>query len=139
LIFLGYIISNLFDPSYVFIIFILSIIISISYLVISYYNSDKISVLSVGAKEAKRSEYKGYYDLVEGLTLASGLPMPKLYILNSSQINAFASGRDPVHSVVCVTTGAIEKLDKKELEGVIAHELGHIESYDVRYMTLVAV
>lgn len=139
LILLGYVVSNLFDPSFVFIIFIFSILFSISYLLFSYYNSAKISVLSVGAKEAKRSEYKQYYDLVEGLTLASGLPMPKLYILHSSQINAFASGRDPNHSIICVTTGALEKLDKRELEGVISHELGHIESYDIRYMTLVAV
>ena len=136
---LGYVISQLFDPALVFIIFIFSILFSVCYLLFSYYNSAKIAVFSVGAKEAKRSEYKQYYDLVEGLTLASGLPMPKLYIMDSLQINAFASGRDPAHSVVCVTEGALKKLDKKELEGVIAHELGHIESYDIRYMTLVAV
>jgi heat shock protein HtpX len=73
------------------------------------------------------------------MTIASGLPMPRLYIMTSKQINAFASGRDPRHSVVCVTQGALEKLDRRELEGVIAHELGHIGSYDIRYMTLVAV
>ena len=65
--------------------------------------------------------------------------MPKLYIMHSPQINAFASGRDPHHAVVCVTDGALEKLDKTELEAVLAHELGHIASYDMRYMTLVAV
>ncbi|MCK9568002.1 M48 family metallopeptidase [Candidatus Pacearchaeota archaeon] len=123
----------------IFTILILSIIISLSYTVFSFYNSGKIAVLSVGAREARRENSKSYYDLVEGLTLASGLPMPKLYIMPSKQINAFASGRDPKHSVVCVTEGALEKLDKKELEGVLAHELGHIESYDIRYMTLVAV
>jgi heat shock protein HtpX len=139
LIVLGYVISNLVNPGFVFIVFIFSIIFSISYLLFSYYNSAKIAVLSVGAKEAKRSDYKLYYSLVEGLTLASGLPMPKLYILHSPQINAFASGRDPTHSIICVTTGALEKLEKRELEGVLAHELGHVESYDIRYMTLVAV
>jgi len=77
--------------------------------------------------------------LVEGLTLASGLPMPELYIMPSNQINAFASGRDPKHSVVCVTEGALAKLDRRELEAVLAHELGHIGNYDIRYMTLVAV
>ncbi len=65
--------------------------------------------------------------------------MPKLYVMSSSQINAFASGRNPEHSVVCITEGALDKLDKKELEGVLAHELGHIGSYDIRYMTLVSV
>jgi len=123
----------------IFTILIFAIIISTSYTMISFYNSDKIAIFSVGAREAKRENSKSYYDLVEGLTLASGLPMPKLYIMPSKQINAFASGRDPKHSVVCVTEGALEKLDKKELEGVLAHELGHIESYDIRYMTLVAV
>lgn len=140
LVLLGYVISLAFEPGYFFVIMIFAIIFSIGYLLISYYNSDKIALMSVGAKEIKREgEYKQYYDLVEGLTLASGLPMPKLYVMKSNQINAFASGRNPRHSVVCVTEGTLEKLDKKELEGVLAHELGHIGSYDIRYMTLVAV
>ncbi len=123
----------------IFIILIIAIIISISYLLISYYNSDKIAIASVGAKKASRENYKQYYQLVEGLTIASGLPMPGLYVMKSAQINAFASGRDPQHAVVCVTEGALAKLDKRELEGVLAHELGHVASYDMRYMTLVAV
>lgn len=140
IILFGYVISYAFEPGYFFTIMIFSIIFSIGYLLISYYNSDKIAIASVGAKEVKREgDYKQYYDLVEGLTIASGLPMPKLYVMKSNQINAFASGRDPKHSVVCVTEGALEKLDKKELEGVLAHELGHVGSYDIRYMTLVAV
>jgi heat shock protein HtpX len=135
----GYVISMAFDPGYFFIIMIIAIIFSISYILISYYNSDKIAILSVGAKMANRNEYRDYYNLVEGLTIASGLPMPKLYIMQSNQINAFASGRDPKNSVVCVTEGALKKLDRRELEGVLAHELGHIGNYDIRYMTLVAV
>ncbi len=137
---LGYVMSYAFEPGYFFVIMIFSIIFSLFYLMITYYNSDKVAIASVGARQIKREgEYKQYYDLVEGLTLASGLPMPKLYVMPSRQINAFASGRDPQHSVVCVTEGALEKLDKKELEGVLAHELGHVGSYDIRYMTLVAV
>ena len=136
---LGYVISLAFDPVWFWFIMVISIIFSISYTLISYYNSDKISVMSVGAKEADRSKYKDFYNLVEGLTLASGLPMPKLYVMPSNQINAFASGRDPKHSVVCVTEGALSKLDRRELEAVLAHELGHIGNYDIRYMTLVAV
>jgi heat shock protein HtpX len=135
----GYVISMAFEPGFFFIIMIISIIFSIGYILISYYNSDKIAVASVGAKQADRTQYKQYYSLVEGLTIASGLPMPRLYVMNSPQINAFASGRDPRHAVVCVTTGALEKLEKKELEGVLAHELSHIGNYDIRYMTLVAV
>lgn len=139
IVLLGFVISQAFAPGYFFVIMIIAIIFSILYTVISYYNSDKIAIASVGAKEASRTQYREYYNLVEGLTIASGLPMPKLYIMSSKQINAFASGRDPKHAVVCVTEGALEKLDRKELEGVLAHELGHVASYDMRYMTLVAV
>ncbi len=136
---LGYAISFAYTPDYFFTIMIFSIIFSVFYLLITYYNSDKIALASVGAREVKRENSKLYYDVVEGLTLASGLPMPRLYAMPSKQINAFASGRNPKKSVICVTEGALEKLDRRELEGVIAHELGHIGSYDIRYMTLVAV
>jgi len=139
IVILGYVISFAYTPDAFFGILILSIIVSISYLLITYYNSDKIALFSVNAREAKRENNKMYYDVVESLTIASGLPMPKLYVMPSKQINAFASGRSPKNSVICVTEGALEKLDRRELEGVISHELGHIGSYDIRYMTLVAV
>ena len=135
----GYVISMAFDPGYFFFIMIIAIIFSIFYILIGFYNSHKIAIASVGARKANRSEYRDYYSLVEGLTLASGLPMPELYIMPMKQINAFASGRNPQHAVVCVSEGALEKLDRRELEGVLAHELGHIGNYDMRYMTLVAV
>ena len=136
---LVYVIGMAWGRMDIFFILIISIVISLSYILISYYNSGKIAVASVGAKRADRNEYKEYYRLVEGLTLASGLPMPELYIMQSNSINAFASGRDPKHAVVCVTEGSLEKLDKRELEGVLAHELSHVANYDIRYMTLVAV
>lgn len=136
---LGYVISFAFDPGYFFIIMIISIVFSLSYILFSYYNSSKIAIASVKAKKASREKYKQYYDIVEALTIASGIPMPKLYIMNSPQINAFASGRNPENAVICVTTGALEKLDKKELEGVLAHELGHVANFDIRYMTLATV
>jgi len=139
LVALGYAISMAFSPADFYTIMILSIIISISYILISYYNSDKIALASVNAKPADRNQYRQYYDSVEGLTLASGTPMPKLYIMENEQINAFASGRDYQHAVVCVTTGALKRLNKQELEGVLAHELGHIANYDIRFITLIAV
>ncbi|MCK5624334.1 M48 family metalloprotease [Candidatus Pacearchaeota archaeon] len=139
LVLLGYVISLAFSPAYFFIIMIVAILFSMSYILISYYNSHRIAIASVKATKAYKDDYKQYHSLVEGLTLASGLPKPELYIMHSKQINAFASGRDPQHAVICVTEGALEKLDKNELEAVLAHELGHIASYDMRYMTLVAV
>jgi len=139
IVLLGYVVSMAFAPGYFFVIMIISIIFSVSYILISYYNSDKIALASVGAKQAPRKKYRQYYNSVEGLTLASGIPMPKLYVMESEQINAFASGRNPSNSIICVTTGALTKLNKQELEGVLAHELSHIANYDIRYMTLVAV
>jgi len=136
---IGYVISMIYDPSLFFFIMIISIVVSILYILISYYNSDKIALASVSAKPASQTEYRQYHNLVEGLTLASGMPKPRLYVMNNPQINAFASGRSPEHAVICVTTGALEKLDKKELEGVLGHELSHIANYDIRFMTLTAV
>ena len=135
----GYVISFAFDPGFFFIIMIISIIFSLSYILFSYYNSSKIAIASVKAKKASREHYKQYHDLVEGLTIASGIPMPELYVMHSPQINAFASGRNPENAVICVTTGLLEKLDKKEIEGVLAHELGHVANFDIRYMTLATV
>jgi len=139
LVALGYVISLAISPVYFTLIMIIAIVFSILYVTISYYNSHKIAIASVGAKPATREKHKMFFDLVEGLTIASGLPMPKLYVMSSKQINAFASGRDPQHAVICVTEGALEKLDRRELEGVLAHELGHVGNYDIRYITLVAV
>lgn len=135
----GYIIANLFDESYFFIILIFSIIFSVFYPLIIYNFSASIAITSVGAKEMNREKNRDIYNLVEGLTIASGLPMPKIYIMESEQINAFASGKNPKNAVVCLTTGAIKKLERRELEAVISHELSHIANYDVLYMTLVAV
>ena len=139
LVLFGYVISFAFNPGYFFIIMIVSIIFSLSYILFSYYNSSRIAIASVKAKKASKENHKQYYDLVEALTIASGIPMPKLYVMHSPQINAFASGRNPENAVICLTTGALEKLDKKELEGVLAHELGHVANFDIRYMTLATV
>jgi heat shock protein HtpX len=136
---LGYIIALTLDPGLFFIIMIFATIFSLGYILVSYYNSDKIALASVKAKPASREHHRKFFHAAESMSLASGLPMPKLYVINSEQINAFASGRDPENAVICVTTGCLEKLDKHELEGVIAHEMSHIANYDIRFMTLVAV
>lgn len=107
--------------------------------VISYYNSDKI-VLSINkARIATREEYLQINMSLEGLSLAAGLPTPKLYIIDDWSLNAFATGRNPEHSVVCVTKGLLNKLDKYEMEGVLAHELSHIKNYDILLATVSVV
>jgi len=125
----------------IFLIGILAVIISLSYIVFGYYKSDKVALASVNAKPANKNnpDHRQFFHSAEALSLASGMPMPKLYVMKNKQINAFATGRNPQNSVICVTTGALEKLDKRELEGVLAHELSHIANYDIRFMTLTAV
>ena len=136
---LGYVIGIVLGPEYFTIVMILSIIISIIYIWAGYYYSDKIALASVNAKPADKIQHRQLINSVESMSLASGLPMPRVYVMNNPQINAFATGRDPKHAVICVTTGALEKLDKRELEGVIAHEMGHVANFDIRFMTLIAV
>lgn len=136
---LGYIIGLVAGEGYFFVIMSFAIIISLVYILVGYYKSDKIALASVNAVPAPQSDYRQYHNSVEALCLASGMPKPKLYVMQSQQINAFASGRSPEHAVICVTTGTLEKLNKQELEGVIGHELSHIANYDIRFMTLVAV
>jgi len=109
------------------------------FVTISYYSASSL-VLSISqAKEVKHDENPDLYHLVENLCIGSGLPMPKIYIIEDTAPNAFAAGRDPKHATVVVTSGLLQKLDKLELEGVIAHELSHIKNYDIRLMTLVVV
>lgn len=105
----------------------------------SYYYSDKIVLSISGAKEASREDFFDFYTVTENLSLASGLPKPKLYVIRDSAPNAFATGRSPEHAVVCATTGLLDKLNRTELEGVIAHELSHIRNYDIRLMSIVSV
>jgi len=136
---LGYVISLILDPAYFFIIMILATVISLVYVWTSYFNSHKIALASVKAEPASRQKHRAFYHAAESMSLASGMPMPKLYVMESEEINAFASGRNPEHAVMCFTTGALEKLNKQELEGVVAHEMSHIANYDIRFITLAVV
>jgi len=136
---LVYTISLVAGPDYFFMILIFGTIFSIFYVLISYNSSSKIVLASVKAIKAEQEQFKTYHNLVEGLCLASGLEKPKLYVMKDTQINAFASGKNPKEAIICVTTGALEKLTKQELEGVLSHELSHIANYDIRFMSLVAV
>ncbi|MFA6257915.1 MAG: M48 family metallopeptidase [Candidatus Paceibacterota bacterium] len=105
----------------------------------SYWFSDKIVLTLAGAKLAKREEYFDLYTSVENLSITAGLPMPKVYVVQDSAPNAFATGRDKNHAVVCATTGLLQILNKTELEGVIAHELSHVGNRDMLLSTVVVV
>jgi heat shock protein HtpX len=105
----------------------------------SYYASDKIVLAMSKARPVTKEEYPYLYNVVEGLSIAAGLPTPPCYVIDDTAPNAFATGRNPKNSVIVVTTGLLEKLNRVELEGVIAHEMSHIKNYDVLLQTLVVV
>ena len=104
-----------------------------------YYFSDSIVLTISGARPADRNRDFNFYTTVENLCIASDLPKPRLYIIEDTATNAFATGRDPAHAVICATSGLLDKLSRTELEGVIAHEITHIKNYDTRLMSVVAV
>ena len=132
----GYIFSQAMDNS---IILYVAIIFSVLMSFGSYWWSDKIVLAMSKAKEVGRESNREIYNLVENLCITAGLPVPKIYIIQDKALNAFSTGRDKNHAVVCLTSGIIEKLDKVELEGVIAHELSHIGNRDILLSTVIVV
>jgi heat shock protein HtpX len=118
---------------------VLAVIISMSMAAVGYYSSDKVVLAISRARPVTKEEYPYLYNVVEGLAIAAGLPAPRCYVIDDTAPNAFATGRNPQNAVICVTTGIIEKLNRAELEGVVAHEMSHIKNYDVRLQTVVVV
>lgn len=134
---LGYVLSWYFNNP---LILVIAVAIAIAQSWASYYYSDSITLAISGAKEAPRKEpFLPLHRLVENLSITAGLPKPKIYLIEDSAPNAFATGRDPKNASIAVTSGLMDKLDKNELEGVIAHELSHVGNYDIRLMTIVVV
>ncbi len=117
----------------------LAIVIAVIQTFTSYWWSDSISLASAGAREVDKAEAPELYRLVENLSITSGLPMPRVYVVEDPSPNAFATGRDPQHAAIAVTTGLLAKLDKPELEGVISHELSHVGNYDILLSSVVVV
>lgn len=113
-------------------IFIFTLIFAIFYALFQYKISTAITLKMNGAEPISKKDAPEFYSIVESLSITAGLPMPKLYIINDSSMNAFAAGTDPENSVICATTGLLENMDKVEIEGVMAHEISHIKNYDIR-------
>lgn len=118
---------------------ILGLLISSFSSVFSYFFSDKLVLYSVKAVPANKEEHFNFYTAGENMAIAAGIPMPQLYVINDGAPNAFATGRNPQHAVVCATTGLLEMMDRAELEGVIAHELSHVKNYEMLVMTITSV
>lgn len=119
--------------------FVLALIISIAMAIGGYYYSDKIVLAISKARPVTREEFPYLYHTVEGLAIAAGIPTPRCYVIDDAAPNAFATGRNPKNSVICVTTGLLQKMNRLELEGVIAHEISHIKNYDVLLQTVAVV
>lgn len=132
-----FLLGKYFDSPWAY--FFLGLFISLASSIGSYFYGDKLVLMTTQAQPANKKQFFNFYTVAENLALASGLPMPKLYVINDPSPNAFATGRDPEHAVVCVTTGLLEIMDRTELEGVIAHELSHVKNYDILLASIVAV
>jgi len=133
---IGYAISwYLGDPIIMYVAIIFALVMNVG----SYWFSDKVVVAMTGAKPVQQGEHRELWNLVENLSITAGLPMPKLYIVEDPAPNAFATGRDPEHAVVAVTTGILDILDRTELEGVLAHELSHVGNRDMLVSTVAVV
>ncbi len=113
-------------------IFIFTLIFAIFYALFQYKISTTITLKINGAEPISKKDAPEFYSIVESLSITAGLPMPKLYIINDSSMNAFAAGTNPENSVICATTGLLENMDRSEIEGVMAHEISHIKNYDIR-------
>ena len=137
---LVYVISEIFVPEFSMYVLIFAIVLIVAHTYVSYRYGDQIVLKSTKARPVEdERKYAHLVNTVEGLSIAAGIPRPKIYVMESDEINAYATGRDPKHASIAVTTGALEKLDRDELEGVIGHELSHVKNYDIRFAMLVAV
>ncbi len=134
-----YTIGFIFAPDAIIVVIPVAIIIIVIYTWSSYQYGDQVVLSSVKAQPADGPQYVYLRDTVEGLAIAAGIPPPKVYVMESPEINAFATGRDPEHASIAVTTGALSALNRQELEGVVAHEMSHVRNRDVEFMMLVAV
>ena len=136
LIGLGWILSQVYrDPAILYGFAVFSVLGNI----VAYWKSDSIAIAMSGARPVAREENVRMYRIVENLCITAGLPLPRLYVIEGAQINAFATGRDPKHAAVAVTRGALEQLDDNELSGVLAHELSHVGNRDILVSTVVVV
>lgn len=134
---LGYVFGQITRGGYFGVVIALMIAIVMS--LVGYYQGDKIVLAMSRAKRIEKKDLPVLFDVVEEMTVASGLPMPAIYVINDPSPNAFATGRNPESSSIAVTTGLLDLMNRSELQGVIAHEMSHVQNYDIRFMMLVGI
>jgi len=139
IILLAYTFSYLFAPEALYIVLPFTLLFVAAYSYSSWRYGDQVVLRATGARLADEQEHLYLRDTVEGLSLAAGIPPPEVYVMESREMNAFATGRDPEHASIAVTTALMDRLDRQELEGVVAHEISHIRNRDITFLSLVAV
>ena len=132
-------IGYIFFPSLAIFFLIFAVVLMAGHVYLSYNYGDSIVLKATNAKPADPVKHIHLINTVEGLSIAAGIPPPKVYVVEDPEINAFACGKNPNHASIAVTTGALKNLNRVELEGVVGHEISHIKNYDIRFMTLIAV
>jgi len=129
---LGWLLGAIYGDNTMYVVLVIGLL----YGLFAYYSGSRLSLAVNGAQEIQKRDNPRLWRTVENLSIADGLPMPRVFIMNDPAPNAFATGRDPNHSAVCVTSGLLDIMDDNELEGVLAHELGHVKNYDIRVSML---
>lgn len=136
---IGYLLALAFEPgAAIFFVGVAAVLAGVQG-VTAYWYSHRIALAASGAREASREEHRYLVNVAEAVSIGAGVPVPRIYVIDSEAPNAFASGRDPENAVIAVTTGLIAKLDRQELEGVVAHEIAHIKNYDIRVASILVV
>ncbi|NLG07661.1 MAG: M48 family metallopeptidase [Deinococcales bacterium] len=136
LVAIAYLLAQVTDPGATLFFVGVALLIGAGQAVAGFWFSDRIALAAAGARPATVEEHRYLVNVSEAVAIGAGVPMPKVYVIDSPAPNAFATGRDPEHAAIAVTTGLIELLDRQELEGVVAHEMAHIRNYDVRFMSM---
>ncbi|MBS3966878.1 MAG: M48 family metallopeptidase [Truepera sp.] len=135
---IGYLAALAFDPGGAFFFVGIAAALAVTQSAAAYWFSDKMALAAAGARPATVQEHRYLVNVTEAVAIGAGVPAPKLYVIDSPVPNAFATGRDPEHGAIAVTSGLIKLLDRQELEGVVAHEMAHIKNYDIRLMSMLA-
>jgi len=133
---IGYLIALAFDPGAARTFIVIAAVLAIGQSLAAYWFSDKLALAVSGARPANKDEHRYLVNVTEAVAIGAGVPMPKLYVIDNPAPNAFATGRDPQHGAIAVTTGLMAILDRQELEGVVAHEMAHVKNYDIRFASM---
>lgn len=135
---LGWLIGYAFDPGLATVVLVIAVVVGLGQTLAAYFASDSMVLNVAGARPANEKEHRYLVNVSEAVAIGAGVPRPRVYVIDNPAPNAFATGRDPQHGTIAVTTGLLELLDRQELEAVVAHEMAHIRNYDIRFMSMLA-